>query len=175
MKRYLLILAALMLLLTAPAQAGDRFPDFPLSGFVSPEQQAYLGIDGEGATPSSIKADYLLVELFSMYCPICQREAPAVNGLYEKIVSGKLGERIKVIGIGAGNTPFEIDFFRKKFAVDFPLFTDEGFTYHKALGEVGTPSFYLVDVATMDILWFQEGEIKDMDATLNLLAEKTAR
>jgi hypothetical protein len=103
----------------------------------------YLGLTGQGSFAiSQIPAQVVIIEIFNMYCSNCQREAPRVNELYRLINKDqKLKGRIKMIGIGAGNTPLEVDVFRKNFQVLFPLFPDEDYTIHKAVGEVRTPFF----------------------------------
>ena len=169
-------LVALFFALAAPAWGGATFPDMPLTGTLTPEQSAYLSPTGGELRPSTIAADYLLVEVFSMYCPICQRDAPMINDLYERLQGSELGRRIRLIGIGAGNTTFEVDFFRKKFSVPFPLFEDTRYEYHKALGEVGTPAFYLVDRARgLAVLFFHEGGIKSLDEFIARLDKLTTR
>ena len=177
MKRLTLILLTLTLLCTVSARAGNVFPDVTLSGTMSDVQKTYLGVSAEGFKISDIKADYVFVEVYSMYCPICQMDAPKVEDIYNKIGLTGRSDSIKFIGIGAGNTPFEVEFYRKKFNVAFPLFEDQDYIIHKALGEVGTPSFYLVKLKdkSMDILFFQEGGIKDKDGWFKIIMDKTAQ
>lgn len=166
MKRLALI-TILCVLLAVPARAMDTFPDVELTGKLTQEQRTYLGAGEGGFTLSGIKADYLLIEVFSMYCPICQRDAPKMNDMYDELVAKVPGDRIKVIGIGAGNTPFEVNFYAKKYEVAFPLFDDENFVAHKALGDVGTPAYYLVDMKNgRKVLYFREGELEDKSGLL---------
>ena len=116
--------------------------------FKVPEQQAhadYLGItinNGESFKMTDINADILLIELFSMYCPFCQEEAPLINELYELMRSlPDDGPKVKLIGIGAGNSEIEVNHFRTTFDVEFPLFPDKDLSKYKALSGEGTPGF----------------------------------
>jgi thiol-disulfide isomerase/thioredoxin len=120
-----------------------------LSGFSLPVPESkaaksYLGIRGkEVFTLSQVAAKTLVVQIFSMYCPHCQADAPEVNKLYQLIQENpRLKDKVKLIGIGTGNTVFEVNLFRKKFHVPFPLFPDENLDVQKACSErIRTPLF----------------------------------
>ncbi len=119
-------------------------PLFELSTPQDPAMLAYLGVDATKTKFSvgNIDADVVIIEIFSMYCPFCQLEAPKVNTLFNRIAEDKaLAGRVKLIGIGVGNSDYEVDYFRKSYHIDFPLFSDGDFTIHKAFGEVRTPFF----------------------------------
>jgi len=124
-------------------QKGDTLPDINIPVPKSDADKDYLGLKG-GAffTIPRIKAPVVIIEIFSMYCPYCQREAPEVNRLYRLIENNPaLKGKIKLIGLGTGNTKFEVEVFRKNYTVPFPLVPDEDFTVHKGFGEVRTPYF----------------------------------
>ena len=129
-----------------PLDVGSAFPDVPLAGQVSPEAATRLGIaPGKAQRPiNALGTEVLVVEIFSMYCPFCQRDAPAVNELAALIDKQGLAGRLKIIGIGAGNSDTEVDIFRKKFKVPFALFSDATFAVHSAVGQVGTPYYYVL-------------------------------
>jgi len=65
-----------------------------------------------------------------------------VNLVFQELESNpKLKNRVKIIGIGAGNSDFEVNFFQKSYNIKFPLFSDGDFVLHQTLGEVRTPYF----------------------------------
>ncbi len=122
---------------------GDTDLSFNLPVPGSAEERSYLGLDeNQTFTLEQIGADIVILQIFSMYCPICQREASKINAMYERVTSdSEMSRRIRFIGIGAGNSAFEVDFYKKTYQVPFPLFSDGDFVIHKQLKEVGTPHF----------------------------------
>lgn len=125
---------------------GQPFPPIALQAPKDPAMRSYLGIgDVETFTVDQVDADVVLVEIFSMYCPYCQREAPTVNALYALAQKkSRPGKTLKILGVGAGNSPFEVDIFAKKYSVPFPLIPDGDYSVHKTLGQVRTPHFIAV-------------------------------
>jgi len=153
MKKTIIFIAVLAIglgvLHSAPVAAqkelakGDALPAIKLPVPQTAAAKSYLGLTSGGTfAVSQIKAEVLIIEIFNMYCNLCQGEAPRVNELYQLINKDpSLKMKIKMIGIGAGNTPLEVGVFRKNYQVLFPLFPDEDYVVHKAVGEVRTPFF----------------------------------
>ncbi len=161
---------------TTPAK-GETFPEITLTVPEKDAEKAYLGLSGKGTfTLSKIKADLVIIEIFSMYCPYCQKEAPLVNDLFEAVNKNPgLKEKIKMIGIGAGNTPFEIDIFRKQYNIQFPLFADDSFIVHKKVGEVRTPYFFVLKMnadGSNKLIYSKVGTIQDAGQFLKLIQDE---
>ncbi len=131
----------------------------------------YLGIPpGKKFKTTDIKSGILVIEIFSMYCPYCQREAPAVNRLYRRIEEDPaLKGKIKVIGIGVGNSAFEVAIFRKKYHIPFPLFPDPEFFIHARMARVRTPYFLAMTVnprSSHQVVHSQLGGLNGIDRFL---------
>jgi thiol-disulfide isomerase/thioredoxin len=114
----------------------------------NPEEKNYLALSGATTFKiQQIKAKVVFIEIFSMYCPYCQGDAPKINELYQRIENDPdLKTKIKMIGIGAGNSLFEVEVYKKKYQVPFPLFPDKDFVIHKVCGEPRTPYFIVVKI-----------------------------
>jgi len=145
-------LSVAVLLLSVPAHGtagfpyvpGDSLEDLSLPVPADGAYRAYLGLSGSGKfTPAGVSAPVLLIQIFSMYCPHCQRDAGNVNVFYDLVEKDPaLRKQIRILGIGAGNSPYEVGVFRENYGVPFPLFGDGDYRIHKKLGEVRTP-FYI--------------------------------
>lgn len=179
MKKILKMAALLVLILicwtpplaAAPPRVGDQLPDITLVAPRDSAEKDYLGWGwGRSFKIPEIKASYVLIQIFSMYCPYCQGDAPHVNELYTKIqASPKLRDRLKVIGIGAGNTVFEVRTFKTRYKVPFPLFPDGDYVIHKQIGEVRTPYFIGVKLnedGTTRVIYSKLGVLGDADQFL---------
>jgi peroxiredoxin len=155
---------------------GESFPDIALVMPDKPFDKDYLGLKGKNTFKlSQIRADVVILEIFSMYCPYCQREAPLVNQLYDMIDKRTdIRNRVKIIGIGAGNTPFEVGIFRNQYKIQFPLVPDESFAVHKAVGEVRTPHFFVVKInpdGSGSIIYSKTGSIQDPNQFLDMIVQ----
>lgn len=179
-KTLITLIAALSFLMISYPSFGENAP--PSEGGVLPKislpvpgdegYRKYLGLKVEGAfLVPQIKAKVVLIEIFSMYCPHCQKDAPVVNDLFSRIAGDDaLRDNMKLIGIGAGNSDFEVDFFRKTYDIKFPLFSDGEFSAHKSLGEVRTPYFIAIKInknGTHKIIYSKLGSVGNLDEFLN--------
>ncbi len=158
----------------ATLKVGEILPDMRLPAPATPAEQAYLGAAADRELiPALIQGELLIIQIFSMYCPICQAEAPQVNRLYALIQKDpRLAGRVKIIGIGAGNSAYEVEYFKKSYHIEFPLFPDEDFTLHKQCGEVRTPFFIgaALKGERPTIVHLHAGRFKDPDDFLRQVA-----
>jgi peroxiredoxin len=142
--------------------------EYSLEG--QPETAAKLGLSGRKSfILPDIEAELLVVELFSMYCPHCQREAPRVNELYDMVKGMKdLDNKAQFLGIGLGNTPYETGLFAKKYGIEFPLVADAEVKTSEALAKrARTPTFLILKntkAADLKVLYSEVGRIKDLSA-----------
>ena len=157
---------------------GEAFPNITLPFPEKADEKEYLGLTGKGSFKiPQIKAELIILEIFSMYCPYCQKEAPNLNELYQIINKREdLKNKIRIIGVGAGNNPFEVDVFRNQYNIQFPLFSDESYSVHKSVGEVRTPYFFVIK-NTRDkkniLIYSKVGSIQDPKQFLDMILEES--
>jgi len=150
---------------SVPAGSGG-FPTFELPLPGTEGERGYLGLAGSGTFKvGQIKARVVIIEVFSFYCPHCQRTAAQINDLYQAIEErADLKGKIKMIGIGAKNSAYEVDAYKERYRVPFPLFPDEDMAITERLGVKGTPTFIGVKVDGKGFqkqIYFGEGGFQD--------------
>jgi thiol-disulfide isomerase/thioredoxin len=185
MKRKILCLSVFLMMLffatvigaaeNSPPKVGSVFPEIELLKPNNPDHLKYLGLSGSGIFKiNQIKTDIVIIEIFSMYCPYCQGEAPNVNRLYASIEGNPgLKNKIKIIGIGINNSLFETDVFKNKYKVEFPLIPDGDFKLHKVIGEVRTPYFIVVKLkgGKTEVIYSRLGALEDNNAFLEQIVK----
>lgn len=164
------------------APSRQAVPDLTLPVPADAGQREYLGLQpgvGDTFQLDQIDADILVIELFSMYCPYCQQEAPLVNELHKLMQNRSSNDlKIKLIGLGAGNSEFEVDHFKKTYDVQFPLFPDKDLSMYNALAGKGTPGFigcYKVDGQRFSIVLRQSGGFDTAEQFLTLLINQSTK
>ncbi len=133
-----------------------------LSNPQSDQDRTYLGLEDSGTFKlNQIKTKVLIIEILNSYCPHCQHEAPLVNNLYRNIQErADLKDKIKIIGIGIGDSQDEINLFKQEYQVTFPLLPDQNSDIGNTFGVKGTPTFIgirLNDQGLLEKFFFQEG------------------
>jgi hypothetical protein len=97
--------------------------------------------------------------------------------MYRKIESDKrLKDKVKLIGIGVGNSTFEVGYFKKTYNIPFPLFPDGNFSIHKKVGEVRTPFFICIQIrnnGSHEVFYSKVGGAKDADQLMKKLLENS--
>lgn len=181
MKNKVIFIISIMLILvstaalcaaTEPPAVGSTLPAMKLFKPADSVGVKYLGLSGGGTfLPDQVKTQALIIQIFSMYCPYCQKDAPNVNRFFRLIEENPaLKGKIKIIGIGAGNSQFEVNTFKKKYQVEFPLIPDADFTIHKIVGEVRTPYFIVVKLngpKKMEVVYSRLGAHENVEEFLN--------
>lgn len=182
MSRVPVFLASLtvVLFLAAGAQAlpkeGKPFPDSLIAAPDTPAGAQYLGLKAGAKSfrVREIASPYVLIQLFNAYCPHCMAEAPDMEKLFQAVSTGELKSKLKILGVGMGNTPFEVKLFREKYKMSMPLSVDTEYEMHSLMGSPGTPSYVLVRNAggKSMVVFVQEGRFHSPDKFLELLGSK---
>jgi peroxiredoxin len=168
----------LMILFSGPVHAipavGDPFPQIALPTPDGSADRSYLGIGGgKTFTIGDVAASVVVVEFYSMYCPHCQADAPTTVELFGRIKKDpRFSKRVRMIGIGVGNSDYEVGIFKKKYGIPFPLFSDGAYTIMGLLDIRYTPTYIVASVnkGKATVAYTQVGRIKDVESFLMMLS-----
>ena len=99
-----------------------------------------------------------------------------MNKLYQILTINKnFSEKIKLIGIGAKDDIYLINFVKENWKVKFPLFPDKDRVIHKKFGEPGTPYFICIktnDKGIVEVFYTHAGQIPAVDTFINTILDK---
>jgi peroxiredoxin len=159
-----------------PPSKGGKLPVINLQVPKDPAEKLYLGLSCSGFFRiPQIKAQAVVIKIFNVYCPICVSTTLAMNDLYHQIENNpNLKNRIKLIGIGTGNSLLEVAVFKETHKIHFPIFPDEDFRIHKVLGEVRTPFFIAIKMerdGSPEIVHTHLGGLTETGAFLDFMLE----
>jgi len=94
---------------------------------------------------NDVREEVLVVIGFDMYCHVCQAEAPRMVKFARAIKAQPGGSRVKVIGLGIGDTPMETATFASKFGLPFPTYSDRSNAIAKSIATpVRVPSIMIL-------------------------------
>lgn len=160
-----------------PLPVGAAAPDLTLPAPAAAKEAAELGLPASATTfrLADLKADAVVLVVFSMYCTYCQKEAPSLAKLHALIRERGLSGKLKLIGLGAGNSAYEVNVFRETYKLSLPLVEDPDYAAHKALGQVGTPFYYVLARQGQGFVIVDEqlGRVDSMEQFLKAVQDKT--
>jgi hypothetical protein len=153
-------------------QKGDTLTAFELQSPAAEKDRVYLGITKFAFLLKDIRSKLLLLEVIGVYCPVCYRQAPIFNNLYNRIEKSSLKGKVKMLALAAGGNPMEIQALNDQKQYSFPIAPDPSFEVHKLLGEPRTP-FTLLLNPDGKVLYAHMGIIEDLDAFWKTITELT--
>lgn len=143
-----------LLIATSPAFAqrtralmvGEEFPNILIEPKLSSSDLKYLGLSKKAKFRfKEIKGELILLEMLNVYCPNCQNQAPILTNLHEAIEKDPATKgKIKMIGIAAGNNEREIQTFKKRYNISYPIIPDIKFKILDVVGSSRAPFHILI-------------------------------
>ncbi|GAB6060614.1 hypothetical protein JCM31598_37310 [Desulfonatronum parangueonense] len=162
-------------------QPGQFFPPCLLTASDRREDFAYLGLDQQAANffLADVPAEYVLLKYYSEHCSQCVQEAELYNRLFSMIQDAPmLRERLKLIGLGVGDSQRSVLRFKRAHNVSYPLLSDERRILFNSVGGGEIPLIYLVRIlpdSRIQVVYYREGHIEDLESFFDLLNKMTHR
>jgi peroxiredoxin len=143
---------------------GMNLPQITLDAPATKKHREYLSLKtSEPFSLSQVPAKLIVLEIFSVYCPHCRKQAPKLNKVYNLIQHDmELSPDIKMIGIAAAGDVNKTDKWKTTLHVPFPLFADLNSVVWEKLGKPGVPYTLLVS-RSGKVLSTHSGVTEDTD------------
>jgi thiol-disulfide isomerase/thioredoxin len=96
----------------------DMPTDYRMSsylGFLKPRKSFLL---------TEIKTDILIANVFQSRCPHCQGLTRNLNKIYDLVEKEGLSHKVKFISLGYGDDFVEVEDFKKRYNIRYPVFAD---------------------------------------------------
>ncbi|MGE4358137.1 MAG: peroxiredoxin family protein [Candidatus Omnitrophota bacterium] len=145
------------------------------------EDLLYLGLQGVKSKSfklSEVNAKVIVLEIVTAYCPYCAGSIPQINRFYELIKDSSYASQIKIMGIGMANSEEEIDAFRNKYELPFPVLADEDNRVYKILGRIKLPYWVILfrnSKGTWEELYTQSEKLPEPENLLDLIVQRINR
>ena len=121
--------------------AGMDLPQFKLDTPRAEKDRQYLGLKkSKTFSLSEIPAKLIVLEIFSVYCSHCKKQAGKLNMLYNLIHHNpEFSKDIKMISISTGADRGKTANWKKALEVPFTVIADPYTEIHQKLGKPGVP------------------------------------
>lgn len=122
-------------------RSGDLLPHLSFPNLLRAEEKEYLGVGEKGSfSLTDIEARVLVISFLNTNCVYCIKSIPVFKEIFQEIDQDQnLRNRIKIFGIGAGDTSAEVAAFKEKHAIPYPIIADTEFKAHRAVNEPTVP------------------------------------
>ncbi|MGJ8649637.1 MAG: peroxiredoxin family protein [Opitutaceae bacterium] len=90
-----------------------------------------------------LEADLLVVMVFDMYCHVCHQSSENMQAVADRLQNDPNIKSVCILGLGRGDTDFEVQTFVKKLELEFTCVADRDKSVTDALGVRFTPSGFL--------------------------------
>ena len=83
-------------------------------------------------------------------------------------------DKIRMIGIGVGNSPYEVKFFKEKYSPLFPLFDDRSSAVVNAFSGILTPHYFGLKMnkdSTFEVFYSKSGGYTDAGEFLDMIVK----
>lgn len=151
---------------------GKTYPEIHFGALPGTDAGEYLGVTAaETVVLQKIPARLVIIDILNVLCPVCHKNIPKLNRLYNIIQNDvDLKSDIRIIAIAAGNEEKQIKVFADQYGISFPIFADPADEIYHRLGGIGPPGLIITDNAG-EVRYIHEGVIKDFDGLLETIRD----